>query len=76
MLTFEKRDRYLGEAIMRNQVDRINTVQSLVANYESVHTDLAKIENVSTSDARTNASVYRRYMYLEDRESIVAVVVA
>lgn len=39
-----------------------------------MHTDLAKIENVSTSDARTNASVYRRY--LEDRESIVAVVVA
>ncbi|VDI15927.1 Hypothetical predicted protein [Mytilus galloprovincialis] len=53
---------------------RVDTVSSLLANYKSVHAALTKIENVSTSDARTNASGYRRY--LEDPECIVAVLVA
>ncbi|CAG2255405.1 unnamed protein product [Mytilus edulis] len=53
---------------------RVDTVSSLLANYKSVHAALTKIENVSTSDARTNASGYR--CYLEDPECIVAVLVA
>lgn len=51
---------------------RFDTVSSLLASYNSEHAALAKIENISISDAKTNASGYR--CYLEDLESIVAVV--
>lgn len=53
---------------------RFDTVSSLLASYKSEHAALAKIENISISDAKTNASGYR--CYLEDLESIVAVVLA
>ena len=49
-------------------------MSSIMTNYKSVHTALSEIESVSTSDARTNASGYRRF--LEDPECIVALVVA
>lgn len=51
---------------------KIDTVSSLLASYNSEHAALAKIENISIVDAKTNASGYR--CYLEDLESIVAVV--
>lgn len=53
---------------------RFDTVSSLLASYKFEHAALAKIENISISDAKTNASGYR--CYLEDLESIVAVVLA
>ena len=53
---------------------RVDTISSIMANYKSVHTALSEIESVSTSDARTNASGYHRF--LEDPECIVALVVA
>ncbi|CAG2239537.1 unnamed protein product [Mytilus edulis] len=52
---------------------RVDTVSSLLANYKSVYAALTKIENVNTSETRTNASGYRRYLI--DPECIIALLV-
>ncbi|VDI17171.1 Hypothetical predicted protein [Mytilus galloprovincialis] len=53
---------------------RVDAVSSLMAQYQSVHSAISKIETVSSADARTNAAGFRRL--LEDSEFIIAIVVA
>ena len=52
---------------------RFDAVSSLMAQYQSIHSAMCKIEIVSSSDARTNAAGYKRL--LDDPELIVALVV-
>ncbi|CAG2217955.1 unnamed protein product [Mytilus edulis] len=49
---------------------RVDAVSSLMAQYQSVHSAISKIETVSSADARTNAAGFRR---LEDPEFIIAI---
>ncbi|CAC5424026.1 unnamed protein product [Mytilus coruscus] len=62
------------EDILRFIELSVDTVSSPLADYLSSHPALTKIENLSTSESRTNASGHRRYF--EDQDCIVAVEVA
>ncbi|CAG2212069.1 unnamed protein product [Mytilus edulis] len=52
---------------------RVDAVSSLMAQYQSVHSSISKIEAVSSVEARTNAA---GFSILEDPEFIIAIVVA